>query len=296
MRVVVVGARGQLGAAVAEECAPLHETITFGRADLDILDERAVVATMTRLRPDAIVNGIAYTDVDGSEDRPIEALNANAFAVRTLARAAAAAGASLVHYSTDFVFDGTATEPYTESDRPNPRSVYAASKLLGEWFAGDAPRAYVLRVETLFGRTETGPIPRGSIPNIVNTLNAGGSPKVFEDRTVSPTYLADAARATRLLLESTAPAGLYHCVNSGSCTWLALAQALARGLGGDALAARIVPVRMADVPLRASRPQYCALSNGKLRAAGIDMPDWQDALARYLTREREHAAERLTRS
>src|SRR4029077_8924482 len=109
LRVVVVGARGQLGAAVAEECAPLHETITFGRADLDILDEPAVVDTMARLRPDAIVNGIAYTDVDGSEDHPIEALNANAFAVRTLARAATAAGAALVHYSTDFVFDGTAT-------------------------------------------------------------------------------------------------------------------------------------------------------------------------------------------
>ncbi|HJZ71760.1 MAG TPA: dTDP-4-dehydrorhamnose reductase [Vicinamibacterales bacterium] len=282
MRVVVVGARGQLGAAVAEECAPRHETSTFGRTDLDITDERAVVATLARLRPDAIVNGIAYTDVDGSEDHPIEALNANAFAVRALARAATAAGAALVHYSTDFVFDGATTAPYTEDDRPNPRSVYAASKLLGEWFAADAPRAYVLRVETLFGRTRTGPAPRGSIPNIVNTLDAGGRPKVFEDRTVSPTYLADAARATRLLLESSAPTGLYHCVNSGYCTWLELAQALARGMGGDALVARLVPVRMADVTLRAIRPRFCALSNAKLRAIGIEMPPWQDAVARFL--------------
>jgi len=282
MRIAVVGARGQLGAAVAEECAPLHQTSTFGRADLDIADERAVVETLARLRPDAIVNGIAYTDVDGSEEHPIEALNANAFAVRTLARAAMAAGAALVHYSTDFVFDGTATAPYTEADRPNPRSVYAASKLLGEWFAADAPRAYVLRVETLFGRTRTGPTPRGSIPNIVNTLEAGGSPKVFDDRTVSPTYLADAARATRLLLESSAPTGLYHCVNSGFGTWLELAQTLARGIGGDALVAKLVPVRMADVTLRATRPKFCALSNAKLRAIGIEMPSWQDAVARFL--------------
>jgi dTDP-4-dehydrorhamnose reductase len=282
MRVAVVGARGQLGAAVAEECAPLHETTTFARADLDIADERAVVETMTRLRPDAIVNGIAYTDVDGSEDHPIEALNANAFAVRTLARTAARVGAALVHYSTDFVFDGTATAPYTEDDPPNPRSVYAASKLLGEWFAADVPRGYVLRVETLFGRTATGPAPRGSIANIVNTLNAGGNPKVFEDRTVSPTYLADAARATRLLLESSAPAGLYHCVNSGFCTWLELAQALARGMGGEALVAKLVPVRMADVQLRAIRPQFCALSNKKLGSIGIEMPAWQDALARFV--------------
>src|SRR5262249_55449837 len=147
MRIAVFGARGQLGAAVTEECAPLHDTTTFARADLDIADERGVLEAMSRLRPDAIVNGIAYTDVDGAEDHAIEALNANAFAVRTLARAAAAVGAVLVHYSTDFVFDGKADAPYTEADRPNPRSVYAASKLLGEWFANDAPRSYVLRVE-----------------------------------------------------------------------------------------------------------------------------------------------------
>src|SRR5262249_7548264 len=120
------------------------------------------------------------------------------------------------------------------------------------------------------------------IPNIVNTLDAGGRPKVFEDRTVSPTYLADAARATRLLLESSAPTGLYHCVNSGYCTWLELAQALARGMGGDALVARLVPVRMADVTLRAIRPRFCALSNAKLRAIGIEMPPWQDAVSRFL--------------
>jgi len=283
MRVVVVGARGQLGAAVAEECSPHHETTTFGRADLDIADERAVVDALTRLRPDAIVNGIAYTDVDGSEDHPVDALNANAFAVRTLARAAEISGAALVHYSTDFVFDGTATAPYSEDDRPNPRSVYAASKLLGEWFAADAPRAYVLRVETLFGRTASGPAPRGSVANIVNTLRAGGNPKVFEDRTVSPTYLADAARATRLLLESSPPRGLYHCVNSGFCTWLEFARALAQGMGGEALAAKLVPVRMADVPLRAIRPQFCALSNAKLRSTGIDLPHWRDALCRFVS-------------
>ncbi|HKB10806.1 MAG TPA: dTDP-4-dehydrorhamnose reductase [Vicinamibacterales bacterium] len=283
MRIAVFGARGQLGAAVTEECAPLHDTTTFARADLDIADERGVLEAMSRLRPDAIVNGIAYTDVDGAEDHAIEALNANAFAVRTLARAAAAVGAVLVHYSTDFVFDGKADAPYTEADRPNPRSVYAASKLLGEWFANDAPRSYVLRVETLFGRTETGPVPRGSVANIVNALTAGGNPKVFEDRTVSPTYLADAARATRLLLESLPPAGLYHCVNSGHATWLEFASELARRLGGDALVAKLVPVRMADVKLRAIRPQFCALANAKLRSAGIEMPAWQDALARYLS-------------
>src|SRR5881296_1541355 len=101
MRIAVVGARGQLGAAVAHACAPAHEVLTFTRAELDATGDGAVAAAMERTRPDAIVNGVAYTDVDGSEDHPIDALNANAFAVRALARAAKSVGAALVHYSTD---------------------------------------------------------------------------------------------------------------------------------------------------------------------------------------------------
>ena len=282
MRIAILGAGGQLGAAVAEECASGHEVVTFGRADLDMSDDAAVAAAIARARPAAIVNGVAYTDVDASEDHPVDALNANAFAVRALARAAEVQGAALVHYSTDFVFDGMSATPYTEDDRPNPRSVYAASKLLGEWFALDVPRSYVLRVESLFGRAPSGPPSRGSVANIVNALKAGGRPKVFEDRTVSPTYLIDAARATRRLLESSSAPGLYHCVNTGLCTWLEFARALAGRLGGEALVAALVPVKMADVSLRAARPRFCALSNAKLRASGIEMPTWQDALERYV--------------
>jgi dTDP-4-dehydrorhamnose reductase len=284
MRIVVVGARGQLGAAVAHECGDGHEIVAFARQELDASDDRAVDAAMARVKPDVIVNGAAYTDVDASEDHPVDALNANAFAVRALARAAGTHGATLIHYSTDFVFDGAATRPYTEEDRPNPRSVYAVSKLLGEWFAMDAPRGYVLRVESLFGRAPGAGPAKGSVAGILNTLLAGGSPKVFEDRTVSPTYIMDAARATRHLLESSAPPGLYHCVNSGHVTWLGFAQELARQLGRPELIARLTPVRMADVTLRAARPQYCALSNEKLRAAGFDMSPWQDALRRYLSK------------
>src|SRR5439155_16196493 len=242
----------------------------------------AVAVAMARARPEVIINCAAYNDVDLAEDRPIEALNVNAFAVRALARAAAATGALLVHYSTDFVFDGTADRPYAEDDLPNPRSVYAASKLLGEWFAGDAPRAYVLRVESLFGRVADGPPAKGSIAGILKTIVEGGEARVFEDRTVSPTYVIDAARATLQLVERGAPPGLYHCVNSGQCTWLEFARQLTEQLGVEA---RLAPVRVADVKLRANRPQYCALSNAKLASVGIAMPPWQDALARFVGAE-----------
>ena len=275
----MVGARGQLAAAVAHECASGHDVTAFTRETLDVTDDAAVWAAMDRARPDVIVNGAAWNDVDGAEDHPIDALHANAFAVRALARAADRHGAALVHYGSDFVFDGAASSPYTEEDRPNPRSVYAATKLLGEWFALDRPRAYVLRVESLFGQAPGARPAKGSVAAILNTLRAGGAPNVFVDRTVTPTFVLDAARATRALLESQAPPGLYHCVNSGVCTWFEFAQELARQLG---LAPRLVPVRFDEVKLRAQRPRYCALSNEKLRSVGIEMPPWQDALRRYL--------------
>jgi len=279
VRISVVGARGQLAAAVVHECRGRHEVIAFDRASLDVTDDNAVVAAMEKARPDAIVNGAAYNDVDGAEDHALTALKINAFAVRALARAASVVGATLVHYSTDFVFDGKASEPYLETDATNPRSTYAASKLMGEWFATDAPRAYVLRVESLFGRAPGGPSPKGSVESILRALESGQEARVFEDRTVTPTYIIDCARATMNLLERNAPAGLYHCVNSGHCTWLDFARELARQVGVEP---RLVPVRMADIKFRADRPLYCALSNAKLAAAGFAMPTWQDALAHYV--------------
>jgi dTDP-4-dehydrorhamnose reductase len=281
MRIAVVGARGQLGAAVVHELASGHDVTPFTHAALDINDPAAVDAAMAAAAPDVIVNCAGYNAVDAAEDHPIDALRTNALAVRTLARTATAHGAALVHCSSDFVFDGAAETPHTEDDRPNPRSVYAASKLVGEWFAADAPRAYVLRVESLFGRAPDGPPAKGSAEGILAALRAGGVAKVFEDRTVSPTYVLDAARAMRELVERRAPAGLYHCVNSGRCTWVEFAQEAARLLG---IEPRLERIRIADVPLRAARPTYCALSNRKLAAAGIAMPTWQDALVRYLTK------------
>src|SRR5262245_42370744 len=161
MRIAVLGARGQLGSAVVHECSPHHDVTAFDRATLDITDPEGVDTVLTRLAPQAIVNCAAYNAVDAAEDQPVEALRVNAFAVRTLARAANRLQSVLVHFSTDFVFDGFSQTPYREDDHPNPRGVYAASKLLGEWFAADVA-AYVLRVESLFGRAPDGP-ERGSV-------------------------------------------------------------------------------------------------------------------------------------
>ncbi|MCE2514546.1 MAG: NAD(P)-dependent oxidoreductase [Acidobacteria bacterium] len=286
MRVLVTGAGGRLGTAVGRLFASAGDDVTqAGRADIDLTDPHQVRGGVAAARPDAIVNCAAGNDVDGAEDEPRTALAVNAFGVRMLARAARAAGATLVHYSTDFVFDGKAERPYTEDDVPNPRSVYATSKLLGEWFARGG-RHYVLRVESLFGAVGDpgGSVPtrRGTLDRMADALLAGRPVRALADRTVSPTYVEDAARATRALLRAAPPPGLYHCVGSGHATWLTVARTLARHL--DVPERLVERSTLADLRLRAARPAYCALSNARLAAAGVPMPAWQDAVARYAAR------------
>lgn len=281
-RVLVTGATGQLGSVIVRTFADA-DVIALGRGDVDITDPAAVRARVADARPSVIVNCAAFNDVDGAEDAPTAALAVNAFAVRSLARAAETCGATLVHYGTDFVFDGEASRPYLETDEPAPRSTYAASKLLGEWFAADTPRAYVLRVESLFGSEPGWRGRRGTIDGIVDGLEQGREVRVFTDRVVSPSYIEDIAAATRFLVTSGASPGLYHCVNSGLGTWHEVAQEIARLL---AVTPRFALTTMAEVRLKAARPRYCALDNGKLAAAGFSMPSWQDALGRWLRMKR----------
>jgi dTDP-4-dehydrorhamnose reductase len=284
--VLVTGATGQLGSAIVRTFADT-EVVAVRRGDLDIADPAAVRAVVADRRPDVIINCAAFNDVDGAETEPGAALAVNAFAVRSLARAAEACGAALVHYGSDFVFDGEASIPYTENAEPAPRSTYAASKLLGEWFALDAPRGFVLRVESLFGCDVTWQGRRGTLDSIVNLLEQGREVRVFTDRVVSPSYIEDVAAATRHLVSSGAAPGLYHCVNSGAATWHDVAREAATLLG---VTPRFKTTTMAEAALRASRPRYCALDNAKLAAAGYPMPPWQDALRRWLAVRRQPAA------
>jgi dTDP-4-dehydrorhamnose reductase len=274
-RIVGTGAAGQLGTTIVRAFAGRADLVALPRQELDLGDPAAVARRLAAERPDVVINCAAFNDVDGAEDRAVDALRTNAGAVRALARACRDGGATFVHYGTDFVFDGLASRPYTEDDEPSPQSVYGCSKLLGDWFAADAPRHYVLRVESLFGGEKR----RSSIDRIVDAVLKGEPARVFVDRVVSPSYVDDVAAATWQLLETGAAAGLYHCVNTGETTWLGLGQEIVRVLGRDA---ELVPVRVADVTLRARRPQYAALSNEKLRRAGIEMPTWQDSVRRYV--------------
>lgn len=272
-----------LGSAVTQTFQSAgYDVCAVDHDALDITDSAAVEELTRRVRPDLIVNCAAFNDVDAAEDDPTIALRVNAMAMIGLARAARHAGSVLVHYSSDFVFDGTASRPYVESDPPNPQSVYASSKLLGEYLTAEAPKHYLLRVESLFGPAGSGRTARrGSLGTIVDRLRRGESVPVFVDRTVSPSFTLDIADATRRLVESGAEPGLYHCVNDGAATWLDIADEAARLIRVD-LRAR--PITLDTVSMKARRPRFCAMSPARLASLGIVMPHWRDALGRYLAR------------
>lgn len=276
MKVLVTGAAGQLGRAMVDRLQGRHDVTGWTRAHVDLTRHGEVRDLVQSLKPEAIVNCASYNMVDQAEDEQRTAFEVNAMVVGTLARAASALDATFVHYSTDFVFSGTASAPYTEQDQPEPRSVYAQSKLVGEWLAADAPSHYVLRVESLFG----GPHRRSSIDRIADAIRAGQQAPVFIDRVVSPSFVADVVEASLFILDSRPEPGLYHCVNTGHATWLEVGREIAMHLGaGDAA---LKPMSVNDVPMRASRPRFAALNNGKLARAGFAMPEWQQAIGRYL--------------
>lgn len=274
--VLVLGAQGQLGDAMTAGLETKHEVIARSREELDVTVPDAVRATVGSICPDVIVNCAAYTNVDEAQHEPLKALAANAWAVRTLARAAADIDATLVHFSTDFVFDGATDRPYDETSPPNPRGTYAMSKLMGEWLAQEAPRHYVLRVESLFGGIHA----RSSIDRMLDGILADRPVPAFVDRTVSPSYVHDVVAATACLIDRPAPHGLYHCVNTGWTTWVGVARELARLVGRPE--AHVVETPLSAANLVPPRPRFAALANTKIVGAGVTMPTWQDALARYV--------------
>jgi dTDP-4-dehydrorhamnose reductase len=277
MRVLVFGAAGQLGAATASHwISSGHDVVALTRQEVDVTSLGAVADAVAAARPDLVINCTAYNRVDDAEEQPSAAFAVNTWAVKHMADALRGCDGVFVHYSTDFVFDGALGRPYVETDPPNPQSAYGTSKLMGEWFAADVPRHYVLRVESLFG----GAAARSSLDSMLRNMRSGVPVTAFADRTVSPSYVADVARATWGLVTRAAPAGLYHCVNSGMATWLDVAHHL-RAVTG-LINADITGVPAAAVNLRARRPQFAAMSNAKLGSVGIPMPTWQDAVARHI--------------
>jgi dTDP-4-dehydrorhamnose reductase len=226
-----------------------------------------------------VFNAAAYTDVDRAEGEGELAFAVNARAPETLARVSREAGAALLHYSTDFVFDGTLERPYDELDAPTPQSVYARSKVAGEVLAAAAtPRLFTVRVGCLYGRNG-----RNFPSTIVRRLRAGETVRADRERRGSPTWVREVARVSAALARTEAY-GLYHCTSQGQTSWADFARFAAAELGLPET--RVEGLPTAALPMKAPRPAHAILDNRMLRARGLDtMSTWQDAARAFIASE-----------
>jgi dTDP-4-dehydrorhamnose reductase len=279
MRVLILGAGGQLGTdlqrAMAEWDASLRR-----HQDLDICDFDSVRAALHQVKPQAVLNAAAYVRVDDAESHVEEAFRVNAFAARNLALACREIDCTLVHVSTDYVFDGTKGSPYSEDDCPTPLNVYGASKLAGEFFVRHlCPRHILIRSSGLYGSAGASS-KGGNFVDVMLRLAGQGMPiRVVDDQVVSPTYSRDLADGIRGLLEN-GSSGLYHMANTGECSWYEFAKRIFQLAD---IPVELVPISSEDYGAAARRPAYTVLNSAK--AAGVlrrSPRPWEEALVEYL--------------
>ncbi|MFW5646444.1 MAG: dTDP-4-dehydrorhamnose reductase [Acetivibrio ethanolgignens] len=279
MKVLITGAKGQLGQALLRLSSELSdiEVFPFASKELDITNEAMVEATLTRLHPDVLINCAAHTAVDACETDAENAYRINALGPKYLAQACQAVDAAMVQVSTDYVFDGTKTTPYIESDLPNPQSVYGSTKLAGEEQAAKyLDRLYIVRSAWLYGEGH----------NFVRTmlrLAAEGKPlKVVNDQYGTPTSHLELARMILFLIQ-TENYGIYHATCEGFTTWYNFAREIFALTNTQV---SLSPVATNGFKTAAKRPAYSVLENHKLNTETVyRMADWHDALLEYLKEE-----------
>ncbi|GMU77268.1 MAG: NAD(P)-dependent oxidoreductase [Acidimicrobiia bacterium] len=274
MRVLVTGAAGQVGHALAQACAG-DDLIALDRAQLDVTDRALVHAVVAGTRPDAVIHAAAWTAVDACEDDPERAFRVNALGTRHVAEAARAAGAHLTYVSTDYVFDGELARPYHEWDAPNPRSVYGRSKLAGE-HALD-PDAAIVRISWVCGRHGS-----NMVKTILRLAAEHETLHFVDDQRGKPTFAEDVAPLIRRIAAERR-GGVIHATNQGETTWFAFAQAVLAAAGADP--GRVLPITTAqlDPPRPAPRPANSVLDNAVLRMEGIPLlPDHRESLTRLV--------------
>ncbi len=279
MKIALLGAKGQLAFDLKRVLAG-HELVAFTRADFDVTDRAAARDCLLDLRPDAIINTTAFHQVDLCESRPDDAFGVNAIAVFHLARCAQEIGARLVHISSDYVFDGDSRRPYSEEDIPRPISVYANSKLAGEYFIqSECEKHILIRTCGLYGAAGLSGKGHNFVESMLQKSRTGEGIRVVEDQVVTPTPTVDLARQLECLLGAD-QYGLFHCTAEGSCSWFEFARAIFELSG---LLADLEPTDRSVYKTPARRPAYSVLDNARLNELGLNrMRHWRTGLADYL--------------
>ena len=282
MKIALIGADGQLGSDLMK-ALPKNTITPLYYPEFDITQPEKAQEALTKIQPDVVINTAAYHRVDECEDNPQQAFQVNTIAIRDLALICRDFDWTLVHFSTDYVFDGKKQAPYTEEDSPHPLSVYAVSKLAGEYFVESIlEKYYLIRTCGLYG--VAGCWGKGTnFVDIMISLERKGQPlKVVNDQWVTPTSTEELAVRIGELIQIPRY-GLYHLTNEGQCTWFEFAQTIFRLIGK---VPQLISVDSKTYGAKAVRPAYSVLENARAKKIGIaDFSSWETALEFYLRRK-----------
>lgn len=278
-RILLTGKNGQIGWELEKSLASLGHVIACDRNTLDLADSHSIIKVIRDIKPDIIVNAAAYTAVDKAEEEPALAIQVNGTAPGILAEEAKRLGAILVHYSTDYVFDGTASTPYAEEDLPNPLNVYGKSKLVGENAINDVGGKFLIfRTSWVYGSRG-----KNFLLTMLRLAQERKNPlKIVNDQVGAPTWCRPIAQTTADILKKCISgdlemiSGIYHLTSSGQTSWCGFAESI---LKKHPLSPTVIGIPSTDYKTPAKRPPYSVLSNAKIqRTFSVQLPPWQIAL------------------
>lgn len=282
MKILLLGHKGMLGTDLMRRLGVAHEVTGKDVGDFDITSSESCRQVISEANPDVVINAAAYTNVDGAETNGDACFAVNAEGVRNVALACEKANIRIVHFSTDYVFDGTQGTPYLEDDTPSPRGIYAQSKAAGEKYLQEYSNNYLLiRTAWLYGRNG-----KNFVKTILEKARHTDTLRVVDDQTGSPTYSRDLAGAVQILLEQNCQ-GIFHVTNRGSCTWHAFTKKILEYAGLEHV--DVEPLQTKELNLPAPRPAYSVLNTRKFSdTTGNIMRFWQLALRDYIEHTEFH--------
>jgi dTDP-4-dehydrorhamnose reductase len=278
MRIVVIGSTGQLGTDLVKTLGTSHEVISLTHSDVEVADIDSLVI-LKEQRPDVVINTAAFHKTDQCEEEPQKTFCVNALGARNIALITKEIDATAVYVSTDYVFDGSKREPYSEDDIPAPVNTYGISKLAAEHFTRQNPKHYIIRIASVFG--EAGSSGKGGnfVETMIKKAKNNESIIVVDDMWMSPTYAKDAALLLKGILERHLPYGVYHTTNKGYCSWYQFAQEI---FCITKLTPDLKPTKTDPEYGKARRPGFSALMSTKLSKYNLESRDWKEALHEYL--------------
>jgi dTDP-4-dehydrorhamnose reductase len=279
MKIAVIGSTGQLGTDLVKTLSTTHEVISLTHSDLEVSDYDSL-AVLKNPRPDVVINTAAFHKTDQCEEEPQKTFSVNALGARNIALITAEIGATTVYISTDYVFDGSKKEPYTEEDVPFPINTYGISKLAAEHFTRQNPKHYIIRIASVFGKAGASGKGGNFVETMIKKAKNNDPIMVVDDMFMSPTYTKDAASVMKGILELELPYGVYHAANKGYCSWYQFAEEIFQI---TKLNADLKPTKTDPNYGKAKRPLFSALTSTKLSQYNLEPRSWKEALRAYLT-------------